>query len=105
MLKLNEANFKKEVMEEEKPVVIDFYAEWCGPCKAISKVISELSKEGLGKKVKFCGVDIAKQNSFAQKHNITSLPTIVFIKKGKEIARRNGMTTKVEFKQLIKKVL
>lgn len=105
MLAIDKKNFEKEVLKEEKPVVIDFYAEWCGPCKIVSKVISELLEEGFADKVKFCIVDITKQNEFAKQYNVTSLPTLVFLKKGKEVARRKGMTTKMEFKQLIKNIL
>lgn len=101
MLKLTSKNFEKEVFKSKKPVVVDFSAAWCGYCKVITKIINELIKEGYGEKVKFCEIDIGKHTEFARKHNVTSLPTILFISKGKEKARKNGRTTKTEFVKLI----
>ena len=99
---MNASEIEKE-MKSENPIVIDFSAEWCGSCKAVSRVINELSEEY--KDIKFLKVDIAKDASYTQKYNITSLPTILFIKQGKEIARRNGNTSKFEFKQMIQQML
>ncbi len=104
MLSLDEKNFEKEVLKENTPVVIDFHAEWCGSCKAVSRTIEELEEE-FGKKIKFCEIDIGKKSEFAGKYNITSLPTILFMKQGKEVARKNGSTTKPEFKELIQKIM
>ena len=104
MISLNEQNFEQEVLHENKPVVIDFYAEWCGSCKAVSKVIADLEGD-LSNAIKFCELDLGKVNSFMSKYNITSLPTILLMKDGKEVARRNGMTTKADFKQLLQKIV
>ncbi|MBS3082825.1 thioredoxin fold domain-containing protein [Candidatus Pacearchaeota archaeon] len=92
------------MLHENKPVVIDFYAEWCGSCKAVSKVIADLEGD-LSSAIKFCELDLGKVNSFMSKYNITSLPTILLMKDGKEVARRNGMTTKADFKQLLQKIV
>jgi len=105
MISLNEQNFEAEVLRENRPVVIDFHAEWCGSCKAVSKVISDLEDSDLSNAVKFCELDLGKMNSFMSKYNITSLPTILLLKDGKEVARRNGMTTKADFKHLLQKIL
>ena len=104
MISLDEQNFEHEVLHENKPVVIDFYAEWCGSCKAVSKVIADLEGD-LSNAIKFCELDLGKVNSFMSKYNITSLPTILLMKDGKEVARRNGMTTKADFKQLLQKIV
>lgn len=104
MLKLTEKDFEKEVLKSKKPVVIDFSAEWCGSCKAVSRIISELAKD-FEKEIKFCEVDAGKSSKFARKHNITALPTIIFMKQGKEVSRKNGFTSKVEFKKIIKKLI
>ncbi len=105
MISLNEQNFEVEVLRENKPVVIDFHAEWCGSCKAVSKVIADLEQDELSSAIKFCELDLGKMNSFMSRYNITSLPTILLIKDGKEVARRNGMTTKADFKQLLQKII
>lgn len=104
MISLNEQNFESEVLHGDKPVVIDFHAEWCGSCKAVSKVIADL-EEDLSNAIKFCELDLGKMNSFMSRYNITSLPTILFMREGKEVARRNGMTTKADFKQLLQKII
>ncbi|HIH65958.1 MAG TPA: hypothetical protein HA282_01945, partial [Nanoarchaeota archaeon] len=71
---------------------------------AVSKVIADLEGD-LSSAIKFCELDLGKVNSFMSKYNITSLPTILLMKDGKEVARRNGMTTKADFKQLLQKIV
>ena len=105
MISLNEQNFEAEVLRENRPVVIDFHAEWCGSCRAVSKVIADIEDSDLSSTIKFCELDLGKMNSFMSKYNITSLPTVLLLQNGKEVARRNGMTTKADFKQLLRKLI
>jgi thioredoxin 1 len=88
-----DANFKEEVMDTEGVAVIDFWAEWCGPCRVIAPVIEELSHEYDGKvKIGKLNVDFNPEVSF--KFNIRSIPTILILKNGEVVDRHVGTTTK-----------
>lgn len=88
-----DANFKEEVMDSEGVAVIDFWAEWCGPCRVIAPVIEELSHEYDGKvKIGKLNVDFNPEVSF--KFNIRSIPTILILKNGEVVDRHVGTTTK-----------
>ena len=80
--------------------VIDFYADWCGPCHIMEPIIKELEKE-LCDKVKFEKVDVDAENEKAQEYEVLSIPTFVIIKNGKEVDRVVGARGKSQFKQLI----
>ena len=100
MLTINEKEYEKEVLKSNAAVV-DFSAEWCGSCKAVSKIIKEVALEFPA--IRFYEMDISKNMDFARKKGISSLPTVVFMKKGKELTRKNGTTNKIEFKEMIQK--
>lgn len=86
-------NFEEEVMKSELPVLVDFYAEWCGPCKMMAPVIEELAGEYDGKwKIGKCNVDDAPQ--MAQKYGIQSIPTILFFKNGEVADKKMGVQSK-----------
>ncbi len=88
-----DANFKEEVLDSEGVAVIDFWAEWCGPCRVIAPVIEELSHEYAGKvKVGKLNVDFNPEVSY--KYNIRSIPTILILKNGEIVDRHVGTTTK-----------
>lgn len=74
-------NFEKEVLQSEKPVLLDFSAEWCGPCNMLAPVIKELANEQTDFKV--CKVDVDQQQELAQKFQVSSIPTILVFKDGK----------------------
>lgn len=74
-------NFEKEVLQSEKPVLLDFSAEWCGPCNMLAPVIKELANEQTDFKV--CKVDVDQQQELAQKFQVASIPTILVFKDGK----------------------
>ena len=86
------ANFETEVLKSEKPILIDFWATWCGPCMRQGPVVEELAEEGyaVGK------VDVDKEPSLAQQYKIMSIPTLLVFKGGKETARFVGLTSKAE---------
>jgi len=86
-------NFEEEVIKSEIPVLVDFYAEWCGPCKMMAPVIDELSGEYDGKwKIGKCNVDDAPQ--MAQKYGIQSIPTLLFFKNGEVVNQKMGALSK-----------
>lgn len=93
-------NFDKEVLQSSTPVVVDFYAHWCGPCKQMSPIIDALAKENAGS-VKFVKVDIDKSRDLAIKYGITSIPTLVFVKNGKPVSKEVGYKSKDEIQRLV----
>ncbi len=82
VLAIQGSQFQEEVVKSGKPVVVDFYADWCGPCKIIEPVIHQLSKEYDGK-VKFVKVDTDVNQELAMQFGIMSIPTVMFFSKGK----------------------
>jgi thioredoxin 1 len=90
---LNEANFEAEVTRSEKPVIVDFWAEWCGPCKMIAPLLDELAKEN-GHSVKVGKVNVDENQSLSNKYNIRAIPSLLFFKNGQLRDQVTGMTSK-----------
>jgi thioredoxin 1 len=90
-------NFNK-LIGGEVPVLIDFYADWCQPCKTLSPILKEV-KDDLGDKVKIVKIDVDKNEAIAQKHAIKSMPTLVMFQNGEETWRRSGVLPKEELVQ------
>lgn len=82
VLHIEGSSFQQEVVKSEKPVLVDFYADWCGPCKIIEPIINQLSREYDGK-VKFVKVDTDANQELAVQFGIMSIPTVMFFSKGK----------------------
>ena len=100
VLKISNDNFKKEVLEETKTVLVDFYADWCGPCKMLAPVIETAAKEN--ESTKFVKINVDEAQELAMEYNIMSIPTLVVIKEGKEVNRVVGLVDKTELMELIK---
>ena len=81
-VKITKDNFEKEVMKSEIPVLLDFFATWCGPCKMIAPILEEIAKENAGK-LKVCKTDVDEEPELASAFGVQSIPTIVAIKDGK----------------------
>ena len=94
-IKLSTENFEKEVLKSEKPVLVDFYADWCGPCNAMAPVIEELAKELEGK-VKVGKINVDENHDIAVEYNVMSIPTLIVFKNGKEEKRLVGLRNKEE---------
>ncbi len=92
----NDANFKSEVMESDKLTVIDFWAEWCGPCRAIGPVIEELSKEFEGR-VNIGKLNVDNNPEVSSQYGITSIPAILFVKNGEVVDKLVGAQPKANF--------
>ena len=100
ILKVTSENFESEVLQSDKPVLIDFYADWCGPCKMLSPIVDEVAEENTDIKVVKINVDNAQD--LAMKYQVMSIPTLVVIKDGKEVNRSVGLIDKSEVVSLIK---
>ena len=100
ILKVNSQNFEEEVLKSEKPVLVDFYADWCGPCKMLSPIIDQVAEENEDIKVVKVNVDDAQD--LAMKYQVMSIPTLVVIKEGKEINRSVGLIDKNQVVNMIK---
>ena len=90
---IDEANFEAEVTQSEKPVLVDFWAEWCGPCKMISPVLDEIAKEK-GDTIKVGKVNVDQNQNLSFKFNVRAIPTLLFFKNGQVVDQVTGMTSK-----------
>ncbi len=97
-------NFKKEVLDSKEPVLVDFFATWCGPCKMMSPIIDELAKE-MEKDIKIFKVSIENDEALASEYGVMSIPTFLFFKNGKVIDQAGGVMTKDALVKVIKKVI
>ena len=100
LLHLTDNNFKKEVLESDLPVLVDFWATWCGPCKMVAPIIEELSKE-YEKKIKIGKINIEENPRTPTHYGIMSIPTLMFFKKGKVAGQAAGVVSKAELKKAI----
>ncbi|MBS4021234.1 MAG: thioredoxin [Dethiobacter sp.] len=100
VLEVGDANFSEEVLKSEIPVLVDFWAAWCGPCRMMAPVLDEVARELEGK-AKVVKVNVDKNRSTAGNYKIMSIPTIVFFKNGNPVETQVGFVSK---DQLIKKV-
>ena len=100
ILKVTSENFESEVLQSDKTVLIDFYADWCGPCKMLSPIVDEVAEENTDIKVVKINVDNAQD--LAMKYQVMSIPTLVVIKDGKEVNRSVGLIDKADVISLIK---
>lgn len=101
---LTAKNFKKEVLESKEPVVVDFFAGWCGPCKMMLPIVDELSKE-MEKQIKIFKVNIEDEEDLASQYGVMSIPTFLFFKNGKVIDQAGGAMSKDALVKIIKKVI
>ena len=97
---LNKDNFEKEVMEANVPVLIDFWASWCGPCRLMSPVIDKIAEE-MGDKLKVCKVNVDENHELAEKYEIMTIPAFIVIKNGAEAGRTIGVQPKEDILKLI----
>ena len=93
VIKLDESNFDREVTQDDKPVVVDFWAEWCGPCKMIAPLLDEIAREKADA-VKVAKVNVDENQSLSLKYNIRAIPALLFFKNGQLRDQVTGVTSK-----------
>ena len=101
VLNITGENYEKEVLKSDKAVLIDFYADWCGPCKMMSPVVDEIAEE-LGDTVKVGKINVDENQDLAMEYQVMSIPTLVIVKEGKVEKTFIGVTDKEEIKQFLK---
>lgn len=89
---ITDQNFKTEVLESSKPVLIDFWASWCGPCRMLSPIIDSIAEERAD--IKVCKVNVDEQPELAQRFGVMSIPTVVAMRDGKIVAQSVGVRPK-----------
>ena len=94
-LQINAANFENEVLRADKPVLLDFYADWCGPCKMLAPILHELAEEKSGT-LKLGKVNVDEQMDLAIRFQVSNIPMLVVFKDGKPVAKSVGYRTKSE---------
>ncbi|MDD5020232.1 MAG: thioredoxin [Candidatus Omnitrophica bacterium] len=98
---IDDANFESEVLEGNLPVLVDFWAEWCGPCRTMTPVIKQIAKEYSGR-LKVCKLNVDKAPGAASRYDIMSIPTLAIFKEGKLIKKIVGALPKTELESAIK---
>lgn len=100
MITFNDQNFKEEVLDSKIPVLVDFWAPWCGPCQMVGPVMEEITKEYEGK-VKVGKINVDENSQTPNQYSVMSIPTVILFKEGKEVIRKVGLESKENYVKMI----
>ncbi|MFD0931282.1 thioredoxin [Psychroflexus salinarum] len=103
-LEVTDKDFQEKVLDSDKPVLVDFWAAWCGPCRMVGPIIDELSTEYEGKAV-VAKMDVDQNQEFAAKYGVRNIPTVLLFKDGEMVNRQVGVAQKETYKEAIDNVL
>ena len=103
-VKVNDENFDTEVLKSSKPIVVDFWAEWCGPCKMIAPILDEIAKE-YGEKLKICKIDVDSNPEIAPKFGIRGIPTLIMFKDGNAESTKVGAVSKSQLVEFVDEII
>ncbi|MGI6077621.1 MAG: thioredoxin [Fastidiosipilaceae bacterium] len=100
VIQVNSSNFDSEVLQSDVPVLVDFFAEWCGPCKMMSPILDELANE-VGAKAKVAKINVDENPELSQQFNVMSVPTLYVVKNGEVVNKVIGARPKAELLKLL----
>ncbi len=103
LLNLSSKNFNETVLNAELPILVDFWASWCPPCKMIEPVLNDLSCEEKDR-FKFAKINVDQNRNIAASYNIGGVPTFILFNAGKEVSRRSGAQSKGQLKQMLEEL-
>ena len=101
---VTESNFEEEVINSDVPVLVDFWAEWCGPCKMIAPILDEIAKE-YGEKLKICKIDVDSNPEIAPKFGIRGIPTLIMFKDGNAESTKVGAVSKSQLVEFVDEIM
>jgi thioredoxin 1 len=101
---IKDQDFDQEVLKSSLPVVVDFWAPWCGPCKQIAPIVDKLAEEHRGK-LKFCKVNVDENHDTASKYHVMSIPTLLFFKKGELVDQKVGAVPEKTLRSKLEELL
>jgi thioredoxin 1 len=104
MTHFTDSNFESEVLRSDVPVLVDFFAEWCGPCRSLTPIVEELAKDYAGK-LKVGKIDIDHSKSTPSKYGIMAVPTIILFKNGREMDKITGLKPKADLRKRIEALI
>ncbi|MCI8956371.1 MAG: thioredoxin [Eubacterium sp.] len=100
VIKVNKESFEAEVLKAEGMVLVDFFADWCGPCKMLSPIVDEVAEENSD--IKVCKINVDDEPELAMRYNVMSIPTLVAIQNGEEVNKSVGLVSKEDIIKLVK---
>jgi len=103
-INISDSNFEQEVLQSDIPVIVDFWAEWCGPCKALTPIVEELGEDYAGK-VKIVKMDVDANPQTPMKYSIRNIPTLLFFKNGEKVDKQVGLVPKKKLEKKLNTLL
>ncbi|MCI5951288.1 MAG: thioredoxin [Anaerostipes sp.] len=103
VIKVAKDHFEQEVLKAKQPIILDFWAAWCGPCQVLMPVMEEIAQEE--RQIKICKINVDEEPELARRYKIQTIPTLVYIKEGEIVDRMSGVRSKGEIVEIIERKL